>query len=91
MPIEYYHLPSLQELMHLHGKVRQKKFGSQWLENWVKSNQQVYGTDIWGKPHWKKICNTDQSKCISIGHVSAHQKLKTPRQSGIRWLIIWLK
>jgi len=66
-----------------HGKARQNKFGSQWLENWVKNNQQVNGRDIWGKTHWKKIYDTDQSKCISIGHVSAHQNLKTLRQSRI--------
>lgn len=48
-----------------------------------ENNQQVNGRDVWGKTHWKKhtgkkICDTDQSKCISIGHVSVHQKNQNP-------------
>lgn len=42
-------------------------------------------------PHWRKISDTDQSKRIPIGHVSAQRKLKTLRQDGTGWLIIWLK
>lgn len=36
------------------------------------------GKNTLEKTHWKKIYDTDQSKCISIGHVSVHQKNKNP-------------
>lgn len=77
MPTEYSHLPSspITDVLPWEGDT--KKFGSQWPVNWVKNNQQVNGRDVWGKTHWKKhtgkkIYDTDQSKCISIGHVSVH-------------------
>lgn len=35
--------------------------------------------ETYGEKHTGKIYNVDQSKCISTGHLSAHQKLKTPK------------
>ena len=44
----------------------------------MKNKWEVNGRDVWGKTHWKKVYDIAQSKNISIGHVSAHQKPKNP-------------